>query len=159
MNKKATIERLEVQDGIWIEQMQHNLERTKKDADANKVERFAQMKAELTRVNQDFEAEKARTEVRKRELVRLNAGKLENHRRYIDKQINANEIALQDYTNSTEQSINYEIADRELVSKNNENTMKELQHRLKMSEDKAEHEREIQQQAFDLEKEMLADPV
>jgi len=85
MNKKATIERLEVQDGIWIEQMHHSLERTKKDADANKIERFAQMKAELSRVNQDFEAEKARTEVRKRELVRLNAGKLENHRRYIDK--------------------------------------------------------------------------
>jgi len=37
--------------------------------------------------------------------------------------------------------------------------MKELQHRLKMSEDRAENEREIQQQAFDLEKEMLADPV
>jgi len=46
-NKKATIERLEVEDGIWTQQQEHSLTQTRRDADANKVERLAYMAEQL----------------------------------------------------------------------------------------------------------------
>lgn len=62
-NKKAELERLEVANGIWIEQQEHSLRSTKREANANKVERFAQMAENLQKKKQELDTYKKRLEL------------------------------------------------------------------------------------------------
>ena len=104
-NKKATIERLEVEDGIWTEQMQHSLTTSKREADARKVERFASMTEQLKKEKQELQAYKQRIEIQKKEKLRLNEKSLQDHQRYIKQQVNSVEAQLENKIHQTEITI------------------------------------------------------
>ena len=75
------------------------------------------MKQELARVKQELDAEKKRYEIKKKEIARQNARTLEDHRRHIEKEINAKTIAQERLVNMTDQDIKREMAKRDLDAK------------------------------------------
>ena len=157
-NKKATIERLEVEDGIWTQQQEHSLTQTRRDADANKVERLAYMAEQLRMKSLELEKFKQQKNIQRLEVQRNNLNNLENNKRYYKKEIQQSKNEVERKADRIDLAIKQEIAQREVSATENKNAMKDLKFKLAQVELKAEEARKIKKAGYDLEKELLDDP-
>ena len=157
-NKKATLERLEVEDGIWREQMQHSLTTCKRDAEANKVERFAQMENALKRKALERKAYEEQMTLKRKQTTRANDNSYDNTRRYYQKETQNSNNALERKKNEIARQIKEEINQRDVTAKENENQLQQVKFDLAMKEKKAQDARNIKKEGYDLEKELLDDP-
>jgi hypothetical protein len=157
-NKKATIERLEVEDGIWTQQQEHSLTQTRRDADANKVERLAYMAEQLRMKTLELEKFKQQKTIQRLEVQRNNLNSLENNKRYYKKEIQQSKNQVERKSDQIDLAIKQEVAQREVTATENKNAMKDLKFKLAQVETKAEEARKIKKAGYDLEKELLDDP-
>ena len=157
-NKKATLERLEVEDGIWREQMQHSLTTCKRDGEANKIERFAQMENALKRKRLEKNAYLEKMTLKRKQTTRANDNAYDNTRRYYQKETQNSNNALERKRNEIARQIKEVINQRDVDAKENENQLQQVQFQLSQNEKKAEDARKIKKEGYDLEKELLDDP-
>ena len=122
-NKKATLERLEVEDGIWREQMQHSLTTCKRDGEANKIERFAQMENALKRKRLEKNAYLEKMTLKRKQTTRANDNAYDNTRRYYQKETQNSNNALERKRNEIARQIKEVINQRDVDAKENENQL------------------------------------
>jgi hypothetical protein len=134
------------------------LTQAKRDAEANKIEKYAQMENNLKNKKREQESKKQEIVLQKKKLLRSNDQAFENNRVYYHMETENSKIALERRSNEIDRKIKEEINKRDVTAKDNQIKLQKLQYQLETNEKKAEDARSLKKANYDLEKELLDDP-
>lgn len=108
--KKATIERLEVESSIKEEEMTHQLESNKRDWDTKLVQANALNAQALQRARQEVENFKQKIEIDKKATLRNHAKIIQQKENWVQQTLRELEFGLESKRNTIDKEIKEEIA-------------------------------------------------
>ena len=155
--KKATLEKLAVENTIYFDQLERALETSKRNANTQKIQMEAQNAEELKKTKEEIEQYKIACEIEKKETKRHNAEKLrqKSNEEQFQKKVLEQELAAMKV--HCDKLCHNERSQREIQSKRDEERRIQLQTKIANDKVKAQAARDLKEKDYMLLKEKFKD--
>ena len=157
--KKATLERLVVQNAIYFEQLDKTLEKNKRDSNTQKITCQKQNEGELKTTREEVEQYRQQCELAKKEIIRQNQESLRKKQNDNKLKLKALEREIQAVKLEVDTACRKEISRREIQEQKDNEKRVELNQRIQNDKLKSDNALSLKQADYDLLKEGFKDPI
>lgn len=158
-NKKATLERMVVENSIYFDQLEKDLEQSKRKADSMLVQQNATQSQQLKQTRRDVETFRQQCLLEEKEQKRNADLKLREKNYQLTLKLKELEHALAAHTAEVDQQCRREQSQRDIQAQTLDTQRAALLEQLNRKKLNAENERTLKQANYDLLKEGFKDPV
>ena len=158
-NKKATLERMVVENSIYFDKLEKNVERNKRNLDSNLIALKAQNAEDLKQARREVEQFKKNCLLTERSEERKSEDLLRDRKHKLTLQLKVIEREIAAHVANIDQECTKEKSKQDLQKQELDVQRELLLEQLKNKKIEAENSRSIKQSEYDLLKEGFKDPV
>ena len=158
-NKKATLERMVVENTIYFDRLNRDLESSKRQSDTQLVSLKAQQAEQLKQARRDVEEYRQHCALEEKEQKRTAEQRLREKNNNLKLALKKLEVELASHTGEVDQACRREKSKQDIQQQQFAEQRAELEETLKKKKLTAENERALKQANYDLLKEGFKDPV
>ena len=158
-NKKATLERMVVENTIYFDRLNRDLESSKRQSDTQLVSLKAQQAEQLKQARRDVEEYRQHCALEEKEQKRTAEQRLREKNNNLKLALKKLEVELASHTAEVDQACRREKSKQDIQQQQFAEQRAELEETLKKKKLTAENERALKQANYDLLKEGFKDPV